>query len=161
MRLAAIEPWWGHGRRWWGDRSPREQVLLGALAAIGMVALLMVAVIRPLAAERARAAADIRTYEMLAMRLRAAGPGLAVGAHESGPPEAIVSRNAAALGLTVQRIEPEGGKLRVSFADAPYDAVVRFVAAIERTSTLRVDEARIDRSTAGTGGVAASFLLTT
>lgn len=161
MKLDALGPWWDQGKRLWGERSPREQLLLGGLAALAMVALLLVLIIRPLASERARAAADIRSYELLAMRLRAAAPGLAATGAEKGPPAAIVSRNAAALGLTVERVEPESGRLRVAFADAPFEAVVRFVATIEQTSNLRVSEARVDRSSNGSGGVSASFLFTT
>lgn len=144
-------------REWWQARSPREQILLGILALLALAALLLIAVVRPLEAARARAAADIRTYDMLAMRLRAAGPGLAVGMHR-GPPAQIVAQIAAASGLTVQRVEPENGKLRVVFADAPFEAVLRWVSDVERTSTLRIGEAQIERSAQG-NGVSAQFLL--
>jgi general secretion pathway protein M len=157
VKLASLGPWWDRGTGWWSERSLREQVLLGTLAALAMAALLLIAVVRPLEAERARAAADIRTYDMLAMRLKAAGPGL-TGAARKGPPAAIVSQIAAASGLTVQRVEPEGGRLRVVFADAPFDNVLRFVAEVERTSPLRVSESQIERSSLGTG-VSAQFLL--
>lgn len=163
MRLAELRPAWERaGDRWagfWDARSAREQVLLGALAAAGLLALLLVAVVRPLESARARAAADIRTYDMLAMRLRSAGPD--IGMAQKGPPAALVSQAAATAGLAVQRIEPEGGRLNVVLADAPFDAVVRFTAEIERTSGLRVSEARIDRSPTaiGSGLVSASLLL--
>jgi general secretion pathway protein M len=144
-------------RDWWQARSSREQMLLGALALLALAALLLIAVVRPLEAARARAAGDIRTYDMLAMRLRAAGPGLTAGVHR-GPPAQIVSQTAAANGLTVQRVEPENGKLRVVFADAPFEAVLRWVAEIERTSALRISEVQIERSAQG-NGVSAQFLL--
>jgi general secretion pathway protein M len=144
-------------RDWWQARSSREQILLGLLALLALAALLLVAVVRPLEAARARAAADIRTYDMLAMRLRATGPGLAVGMHR-GPAAQIVSQTAAANGLTVQRVEPENGRLRVVFADAPFEAVLRWVSEVERTSALRISEAQIERSAQG-NGVSAQFLL--
>jgi general secretion pathway protein M len=157
MKLASLGPWWDRGTGWWSERSVREQVLLGSLAALAMAALLLVVVVRPLEAARARAAADIRTYDMLAMRLKAAGPGLATARHR-GPPASIVAEIAASSGLTVQRVEPEGGRLRVVFADGSFEGVLRFVAELERTSALRVSEAQIERATLGTG-VSAQLLL--
>lgn len=144
-------------RDMWQARSSREQILLAVLAMLALAALLLVAVVRPLETARARAAADIRTYDMLAMRLRAARPGLAADMRR-GPPAQIVSQTAAASGLTVQRVEPENGKLRVVFADAPFEAVLRWVSEIERTSALRIGEAQIERSAQG-NGVSAQFLL--
>ncbi len=142
---------------WWLTRSAREQILLGVLALLAFAALLLMAVVRPLEAARARAAADIRTYDMLAMRLKAAGPGMAT-ARRKGPPAAIVAEIAAASGLTVQRVEPEGARLRVVFADGPFEGVLHFVADLEQTSPLRVSEAQIERATLGTG-VSAQLLL--
>lgn len=164
MRLAQLSPFWDRGADralgFWDARSAREQILLGALVAVGLVALLLVAVVKPLESARARAAADIRTYDMLTMRLKTAGP--VTGTVQAGPPAAKVSQAAAAAGLAVQRIEPSGGRLNVVLADAPFDAVARFVAEIERTSSLRVSEARIDRSPTaiGSGLVSASLILT-
>jgi general secretion pathway protein M len=152
-----MAPYWERASGWWSERSLREQVLLGALTVVGMAALLLVLVIRPLEAKRARYAADIRAYDMLAMRLRSAGPGMAVTARR-GPPSQIVSEVAATSGLTVQRVEPEGGKLRVVFADAPFEGVLRWVSELERTSPLRISEAQIERSGSGIG-VAAQFLV--
>ena len=157
MKLAALGPWWDRGTGWWSERSLREQVLVGGLAALAMAAILLLAVVRPLQAERARAAAEIRTYDMLAMRLKTAGPAIK-GAKRKGPPAGIVSETAAASGLTVQRVEPEGGRLRVVFADASFDAVLRWVAELEQSSTLRISEAQIERSSGGTG-VSAQFLV--
>jgi general secretion pathway protein M len=141
---------------WWRGRSPREQILLGILTMLAAAALTLVLVVRPLATIRARAAADIRTYDMLAARLRA---GRLVHATRPGPPAQIISQIATANGLSVQRVEPEGARLRVVFADASFDAVVRWVAELERTSALRVSEAQIERAGSGSG-VAAQFLVT-
>lgn len=159
MKLAALAPWWDQGTRWWADRSARERALLAALGGMALAALLIVAVVRPIQAERARAAADIRTADMLALRLRGAGPGRGAALRGRGSPAAIVSQSAAAAGLTIARIEPEGGRLRVAFADAPFDAVLRWIATIEQTGAVRVGEARIDRGLSVPGSVASSFLI--
>ncbi|QJU57671.1 type II secretion system protein M [Sphingomonas sp. AP4-R1] len=158
MKLGRLEPVRDRGTAWWADRSQREQRLLAVLAVIGLVALVLVAVVRPLQTARARAVADIRTYDMLAMRLRAAGPGLGAPARR-GPPASVVAASAGATGVIVQRVEPEGGRLTVVLADAPFDAVLRFVADLERTSALRVSEARIEASTSGPGLVTARFVM--
>jgi general secretion pathway protein M len=158
MKGGRLTPWWDRGTIWWSGRSRREQVLLGVLAAFATLALLLIAVVRPLEAARARATADIRTYDMLAMRLRAAGPGLGAAARR-GPPASIVAASAGAAGVNVQRVEPEGGRLTVVLADAPFDAVLRFVADLEWTSALRVSEARIEASASGPGLVTARFVL--
>jgi general secretion pathway protein M len=157
MKLASLGPWWERGTGWWSERSAREQVLLGVLAALGMAALLLFVVVRPLQSARARAAADIRTYDMLALRLKATGPGIG-GPARKGPAPEIVSQVASANGLTVQRVEPESGRLRVVFADASFDAVLRWVAELEQTSRLRISEVQIERASTGTG-VAAQFLV--
>ncbi|MDO6413608.1 type II secretion system protein GspM [Sphingomonas sp. BIUV-7] len=159
MKLGSLAPWWDRGTLWWSGRSQREQVLLGVLAALGTLAILMALVVRPLETARAQATADIRTYDMLAMRLRAAGPGMAGAAARHGPPAGIVAASAGATGVTVQRVEPESGRLTVVLADAPFDAVLRFVADLERTSSLRVGEARIEASATGPGLVTARFVL--
>ena len=155
MRLASLGPWWGRGTRWWDERSLREQVLIGTFAALAMLALLLVGVVRPLEAKRAHAAADIRTYDMLAMRLRTAGPSLA-NAQAHGAAVDIITQSAAVAGLSIEQIAPEKGRTRVEFADTSFESVIRWVAALERSSRLRIGEARIARST---GGVSASFLI--
>lgn len=159
MRLASLEPWWDRGTAWWSGRSQREQVLLGALAGLGILALLLIAVVRPLETARAQAAADIRTYEMLALRVRAAGPGLGVASARKGAPSAVVAASAATASVNVERVEPEGGRLTVVLAPAPFDNVLRFVADLEQTSALRIGEAKIEAGPNADGTVNAQFVV--
>ena len=147
MKGGRLTPWWDRGTIWWSGRSRREQVLLGVLAAFAILALLLIAVVRPLEAARARATADIRTYDMLAMRLRAAGPGLGAAARR-GPPASIVAASAGAAGVNVQRVEPEGGRVTVVLADAPFDAVLRWIADVEGSSDLRARDLDLAAGTA-------------
>ncbi|NIJ07741.1 general secretion pathway protein M [Sphingomonas vulcanisoli] len=154
--LEQLRPQWEKGALWWDERSAREQLMLGSLFAIALVALLLGAVIRPLESARARAAADIRTYQMIDLRLRQGGVS---SGQRSGPPAQQISQSAAAAGLQVQRIEPQGARTNVVLADAPFDAVLRFVADLEKNSALRVSEARIERSQIAAGMVTAQFLV--
>ncbi len=159
LDLGRLEPWWRRGQDWWTERSLREQILVGTFAALAIFAVLVIAIIRPLQSVRADALVDIRNADMLAARVTSAGPALAMQTRmRRGTSSAIVTESIAAAGLSVQRIEPESGQLRVVLGDASFDAVLRWVADIEASSNLRVGEARIERRTAP-GIVSAQFLV--
>lgn len=136
---------------WWQARSVREQWLLGILGGVALAALLLVAVVKPLQAMRGEALADLRTWQSLATRLRAAG---AVGAGRpmrSGDTATILSAAATAQGLA-PRIAADG---TATIADAPYDAMLRWIADVEATSPLRLDTLAI--TPAAPGRVAATI----
>jgi general secretion pathway protein M len=156
--LAPIGPYWHRARAWWVERSLREQILLGALAAVGAFALLLVGVVAPLQDIRAQARADIRNAELLEARLRAGGELGNAGRVRRGSASAIITDSAAAASLTIQRIEPEGGFTRVVLADAPFEQVMKWVLDIEQTSRLRVREADFERKPSP-GQVSASLVV--
>ena len=154
-----VEPYWVRGRGWWLERSERERMLLGGLAAVALVALILTLIVNPLQTARAKALADIRTYETLSASLRAAGPNLAQpGVRRTGSASEIVTTSAASFGLTIQRIEPEEGRTRVVMEQVPYDNVVGWLADLERTSDLTIVEVRLDRGTIG-GRVSAQVVV--
>lgn len=136
FRAAAVE--------WWSARAPREQVLLAVLAAVATVYVLIFMIWRPLEQARADARAAIRAYDAVAARARAAGPELGRRAAAATPAAAIGS-SAAAAGLTVRRLDPDGSGARVTLEDAPYDATVRWMETLEREHALTVLEARLER----------------
>ncbi len=132
-------------RVWWHDLTPRERVLVGTLGTLIVLAILVYGVVKPLQASRAQSFADIRTYETLIARVNAAP---ALGAQSAGPqprtgtPSDILTQSAATYGLQVQLEATPTGGIRATVADAPYDAVVNWMADVARTSTLaatRVD----------------------
>jgi general secretion pathway protein M len=129
---------------WWSSRAPRERVLLAVLAAVATVYALVFLIWRPLAEARADARADIRAYEAVVAQARAAGPTL-VRSAAAAPPAAAIGASAAAAGLTVRRLDPDGAGARVSLEDAPYDATVRWMETLEREHGLTVREARLER----------------
>lgn len=130
----------------WNKREPRERLLLAILAALAAAALLTIAMVRPLLAARAAALADIRTYDTLNARIRAAGPRLASGSpRRAGEATTIISASASEFGVPLQGSEPEGEAIRVTVAEAPFDSVIRWLAEIEGSSDLRVIEARFER----------------
>lgn len=131
-------------RVWWLGLTPRERVLLGVLGTLLMLAILIYGVVKPLQASRAESLADIRTYETLMARVNAApalGPQATGPQPRTGSPAEILAQSAATYGVQMQAEATPAG-IRVTVADAPYDAVVNWMADIARTSTLaatRVD----------------------
>lgn len=131
-------------RVWWSDLTPRERVMVGTLGTLILLAILIYGVVKPIQASRAESFADIRTYETLMARVNAApalGPQAAAPQQRSGSAADIVTQSAAAYGVQVQ-VEAMPGGVRVTVADAPYEAVVNWMADVARTSTLaatRVD----------------------
>ncbi len=128
---------------WWTGLTPRERVLVGTLGTLLALAILIFGIVKPLQASRAQSLADIRTYETLDARINAAdalgpptGPPPRIGA-----PGDILTQSAQAFGLQVQ-VEATPTGVRATVADAPYDAVVNWMADVARTSSLaatRVD----------------------
>jgi general secretion pathway protein M len=143
--LSAVEPYWHQIRAWWVERSLREQILLGSLAAFGIFGLLLV-ILSPLRQERFDALADIRDASILEARLRAGGSDLALtGKFRRGTPSAIIADSAAAAQLQVQQVEPQGSDVRVTMADVPFDTVITWIADVEGSSNLRIRTAKIER----------------
>ncbi|WP_165323597.1 type II secretion system protein GspM [Rhizorhabdus phycosphaerae] len=142
---------------WWAARSRREQILLALLAVLLMAWLVVTMAVQPLLETRRRAINDIRTYESLTTRLRSAGPigSAPVQPQMSGTPATILSTTGAQQGV-VPVVNGEGGEVRVTVADVPYEALVRWIAAFEGGSSLRVTGLRIDRRPAS-GSVSAEL----
>jgi general secretion pathway protein M len=129
----------------WSERSPRERVLIGVAAALALLVATMTLIVRPLQSARAQALADIRTYETLNARIRAAGPGLTGARRREGPPQAVLAASAAEFGLAV-RPGAGAGIVRVVLPDAPFDSLVRWIAEVERSSDLRVRRISIEQN---------------
>jgi len=158
--VSALHPAWHRSRAWWTIRSTREQVLLGGLAAVAIFTLFLLLVIVPLRAIRQADYDDLHTIALLDARLRAGGTGVgAAVTMRHGTPSAILTDSAAAARLSIERIEPEGGNTRVVLGDAPFEQVIHWIAGVEATSRLRVEQAQIDRK-GGPGIVRATFVVT-
>jgi general secretion pathway protein M len=142
----SIEPARQRAIGWWQARDRREQWLLGLLGGLLAAWLLATMVILPLQRARATALADIRTYESLTARLRSGGPLGAPPASPqvSGSPAAILSNTASQFGI-VPVVNSDASGLRVTVGDAPYDGLMRWIAALEQSSPLRVTKIRLAR----------------
>lgn len=142
---------------WWNGLSARERVLVGTLGVILALVVLVYGVVKPLQAARADAIADIRTYETLNARLRAAGPRVqAQMPTRTGTPAEIVTQSAASVGVAVQAT-PTASGVDATVADATYDAVMQWIADVGRTSRLAARSVRITRAAPGRVSAQASF----
>lgn len=132
---------------WWGGLSRRERVMFGVLAALLAGVVLVYGVVKPLQSARAEALADIRTYETLTARIRAAGTLGASSAapRRQGAPAQVVSSSATSFGLVAAPEAIPGGGVRATVADGTYDSLMAWLADLAATSDLRVRRVSIER----------------
>ena len=149
-RAPALEAAKARLRGFWSARSTRERAMLAGLGVLLGGVVLFYGVDQPLRAMRARAFADIHTYEVLNARLRAAGR-LEL---RQGGPVAVVSQTAQRFGVAVDVRAAESG-VHASVADASYDAVMQWLAAVGASGRVRIQHATIVRA-ATPGRVSAS-----
>lgn len=130
---------------WWSGRSRREQMMLGVLAALLAGVVLVYGVVKPLQSARASALQDIRTYETLTARIRAAGTlSAAQPQRRQGSPSDVILGSAPGFGLTAT-VAPVPGGARATIADGTYDSVLAWLADLSATSSLRVRRVDIQR----------------
>jgi len=154
-RLPALDSALIRFDNWWSGLSRRERVLVSVLGGLLAFAVLVYGVVKPLQAARADSLADIRTYETLSARIRAAGTlTTARPARRQGAPAQIVSSSATSFGLTAAPEVIPGG-VRVVIADASYDTLVAWLADLAGSSDLRVKRLSMQRRPT-TGRVSAS-----
>ena len=130
---------------WWTGRSRREQAMLGVLALFLAALVLVYGVVKPLQAARASALQDIRTYETLTARIRAAGTlSPSQPQRRQGSPAEVINGSVGGFGLaaTVAPI-PDGA--RATIADGSYDSVMAWLADLSATSTLRIRRVDLQR----------------
>lgn len=144
--LPALDAALSRLRGWWGGLSPRERTMFGALAALLAGVVLVYGVVKPLQSARAQALADIRTYETLTARIRAAGTlGASPAApRRQGAPAQVASDSATGFGLVAATVAIPGG-VRATIADGSYDSLMAWLADLAATSDLRVRRLSIER----------------
>ena len=140
LELGALAPYWERLQDWWTERSPRERLLLGSLAALGILALLL-AILAPLRDAREEARADIRSANLLEAWLRSGADLSRLGGFSDGTASAIVADTAAAAQLQLAQTAQSGSDVSVTVQDANFDAVMTWIADMEATSNLRLKSA--------------------
>jgi general secretion pathway protein M len=145
---------------WWSGLAPRERVLVGTLGVLLAILVLVFGIVQPLQASRAEALADIRSYETLAARVRAAGVLAPKGSQpqaRAGAPGEAAEAAARDAGLTAT-FAPGASGVTAQVADAPYEAVIGWIADVERTTPLRARRVEL-RKGAAAGRVGATVEL--
>ena len=115
----------------------------------------------PINEARTGALAEIRGYQSLfeAMENKRNQPVAVAAVAVVTTPLATRITDSAALGeVLVRRLEPEGALVRVTLDDAPYDAVIKWIAAMETDAAIALVAVEMDRRTAP-GIVAARLTL--
>ncbi|MBO9623683.1 MAG: type II secretion system protein M [Sphingomonas sp.] len=144
-RMPALDAAIARFDAWWSTLSQRERILIAVMGTLLAITILVFGVIKPLQAARAQAIADIRTYETLTARIRAAGTLSATPAtRRQGPPQQVATSSAQGFGLTVMPEAIPGG-VRVTVADATYDSLMAWLADLSATSDLRVRRLSVQR----------------
>ena len=156
-RSPTLDAWGAKFGQWWAGLSTRERWMVGTLGGIVGVLVLVFGVVQPLQAARAEALADIRTYETLTARVRASGGLVPQGSQpqqRSGAPVEAAQAAAGEAGVTAT-IAAGGAGVTAQVAEAPYEAVVGWIANVERTTPLRARRVELRKGGAA-GRVSAS-----
>lgn len=145
IRISALESTIARFDSWWDARAPRERTMLSVLGVLIGGIVLVYGVIFPLQNARAKAFADIRTYETLNARIRAAGALTAQrpSAPRTGDPQSVINGAGMQFGVVAQ-VTPIPGGVRATVADASYEGVVSWLADLgaSNLTVRRVDIAR-------------------
>lgn len=131
--------------------TPRERLLvLGALPLIALFGLYQFGWV-PLSQARIAARAEIASYRVLTEAALQQGDAPAAAQVPDVTPRAPlatrITQSAASADVLVRRLEPEGSLVRVTLDDAPFDRVISWIAAMEKTEGIALRAAEMDRRT--------------
>ena len=126
MRSPALD----NAAAWMASRSRREQAMIAFLGGLIVIAVVWLALLRPLLGARATAIGHIAAYEQVMVDVRTAGGVVGPTAPLSGPLQESIPVQAATFGI-VPTITGDDGSADVSVTGARYDAVIPWLAALE------------------------------
>lgn len=140
-------------RTWFDSMAPRERVLVGSAAVLTLVAIVVIGLLRPLAASRAIAAEAVESkravladIERVAARF---GPNAPAGTAAPTTESLVVlidrSTRARGLGTYLRRNEPDGeASIRLRFENAPFDELVAWLGELQASHAIGVMAASAD-----------------
>jgi len=133
-------------RSWFEALSPREQALIGLAAVLALATLFSTLVWRPLADWRQASLDELHRADLVLARIGPmGGRSLLVRAASSN---GDLAGEAAAAGLQVSTLDPEGGNVRLRLEDAPFSKLIPWIDGLERQGSRRVMTARLERGSA-------------
>jgi general secretion pathway protein M len=127
----------------WTDRSPRERVMLAGLGLLMLVWLAIAGVWQPLLAHRAALSAQIARYDHAVQMLASPAPAATPADPRAVP--VIITESAATFQLAIRRLQPTGSQVQIVLEDAPFDAVLLWVEALERDHALTLQSLELIR----------------
>ncbi len=132
----------------WGERSPRERVVLGWIAALAMSALLVAFVWLPLERQRARLAGEmprlrdsVATLEREADNVRKLR-AMPVRAGTATPVGALAGTPTTLAGAQVAPLDER--RIRLTGADVGFTALLDWIGSVQASHGLRVESARLE-----------------
>ncbi|WP_323764748.1 type II secretion system protein GspM [Marinovum sp.] len=120
----------------------REQLLIGLAALVLPAALIWQFAWKPLEAERTATLTEIARLDALIHVAAQAGSAErpAMAAVDPRPASQRISQSAAAAGIALTRLEPEGRQFRVAVSELQFDAALQWIAALRADHGLKVAE---------------------
>lgn len=128
--------------------SGREQVLICLAAVILTGALIWQVLWSPIQAGRAAQAAEIARLDALIHVASQVRAGPEDSAPNLTPPSQRITQSAAAAGLTLTRLEPEGQLFRVTLSELQFDAAMAWIAELHADHGLKASEVDMARRAA-------------
>jgi general secretion pathway protein M len=136
----------------WLARSEQEHKLLGAAAAVVVLALVYALAIAPAAAGRARLEKSLPELRLQAAQMQALAAEAAQLAGQTAPAVQPMSRETlaaslAARSLTAQSLSLTGEYVKVQFAGAPFAAVMGWLAGLRSEQRIALQDASFTAQT--------------
>lgn len=118
---------------WWGERSEREQILLGIMTALLLIVIGWLAILRPLDNRLAQARIDNETAYVRLERVRSDAAALQSGGSVTREPvQALVKRLAEEAGFAPNRLDPGAeGRVTIGLASAKPIALMKWLQALD------------------------------
>lgn len=127
--------------------NPRERHLIIAGGLLLATSAFWIFLIAPAVASKAESFAAIRKADAIADLLATATNKPAPTAKRQPLPNLLTQR-AKNVGLSIRRLDPSGATLSVTLDDAPYAAVVGWMAELTEKDRLRISSVEMGRRTA-------------
>jgi general secretion pathway protein M len=125
-------------RRGLAARTPRERVLLAALAVLAAAWAVWAGAVQPLHAKAAAFEARLQRHMLALPRLAALPPAAAAPAADPRSLPVIVADTAAEAGLDLRRLQERDRTVSVQIDAAPADAVLLWIETLEQRGGLRL-----------------------
>lgn len=127
------------------NRTPREKLMPAALAGLGLLWLVITQVWQPLQALHQQITARIPRIERALTEVQANPVPLSTPTADPRTTSVILTDAAAAFGLTISRLQPQGAEVLVTLEDAPFDTVLLWTQALIRDDALRLTQLTLTR----------------